>query len=418
MNDQKLPNRQIVCIDMVSFYASCMAKLHHLDVQKVPIAVVGDLERSGSVVLAASPPMKKQFGVKTGMRLYEIPKHPTIRLFNPKMSYFLEMSMAVTRLLHEYVPIEAIHVYSIDESFIDLTGTEKLWGNPVQTAQKIQEEIYRRLQLPSRAGMGPNRLIAKLALDLEAKRSGFTKWTYADIPTKLWPVQPVSKMWGIGRQTEKKLNRMGIFSVGDLAHADIRLLEGKFGVLGNEMYYHARGIDLSSMTEPRPEEQVSYAKSQILLRDYHSRAEVKVVLLEMCEEVARRARNHRQVARTIALTIGYSKTDSGGGFRRTRTIQEGTNDTLEIYRICLALFAEHGHSQAVRQIAVSIMNLENEVALQLSLFDKDKWKNRQLGATMDQIYNRYGARAIMRAVSLTDAGTAISRSKLVGGHKE
>ena len=229
MDYAKFQNRNIACIDMVSFYASCMASLHNLDVQKVPIAVVGNLERKGSVVLAASPPMKKRFRVKTGTRMYEIPHHPDIKLFDPKMSYFLEMSMAVTRILHKYVPVEAIHVYSIDESFIDLTGTGKLWGDPVQTVKDIQKEILETLKLPSTAGMGPNMLMAKLALDLEAKKTGFSKWTFGDVPTKLWSVSPLSEMWGIGRQTEKSLNNMGIFSVGDLAHADLQSLEKSLG---------------------------------------------------------------------------------------------------------------------------------------------------------------------------------------------
>lgn len=416
INYDKFPNRNIACIDMMSFYASCMASLHNLDVQKVPIAVVGNLERKGSVVLAASPPMKKRFRVKTGTRMYEIPHHPDIKLFNPKMSYFLEMSVAVTRILHKYVPVEAIHVYSIDESFIDLTGTEKLWGDPVQTVKDIQKEILETLKLPSTAGMGPNMLMAKLALDLEAKKTGFSKWTFKDVPTKLWSVSPLSEMWGIGRQTEKSLNNLGIFSVGDLAHANLQSLEKKFGVLGNQLYHHAWGIDLSEMGAPILEGQVSYGKSQILLRDYNSREEVNTVL-EMCEDVARRARENYQAGRTISLGIGYSKNAFGGGFQRSRTIDEATNDTMKIYKVCMALLNENYDHRAVRQISVSITKLEDEHSMQLSLFDAKKWQVRKLGTTMDEIRTRYGSIAILRAVSLTDAGTAIKRSKLVGGHK-
>ena len=159
MDYSKFPDRQIACIDMMSFYASCMATLHNLDVQAVPIAVVGSFKQSGSVVLAASPPMKKRFRIKTGNRLFEIPSHPEIRLFEPKMAHFLDMSMAITRILHKYVPAEAIHVYSVDECFIDLTGTEKLWGDPEQTVKDIQAEILETLNLPSTAGMGPNMLM-------------------------------------------------------------------------------------------------------------------------------------------------------------------------------------------------------------------------------------------------------------------
>ena len=417
MDYGKFPNRNIACIDMMSFYASCMASLHSLDVQKVPIAVVANLEQKGSVVLAASPPMKKRFRVKTGTRMYEIPQHPDIRLFNPKMSYFLEMSMAITALLHKYVPTEAIHVYSVDESFIDLTGTEKLWGDPAQTVKVIQQEIVATLGLPSMAGMGPNMLMAKLALDLEAKNTGFAKWAFEDVSEKLWPVSPLSKMWGIGRQTEKTLNNMGIFSVGDLAHANLQSLEKKFGVMGNQLFHHAWGIDLSEMGAPILEGQVSYGKSQILMRDYNLREEVKVVLLEMCEDIARRVREEYKAGRTISLGIGYSKIAFGGGFRRSRTIEEATNDTMKMYDVCKELLDENHNGQAVRQVSVSITKLEDERSMQLSLFDTKKWQVRKLGTTMDTIRCRYGSTAIVRAVSLTDVGTAIKRSTLVGGHQ-
>jgi DNA polymerase V len=383
----------------------------------VPIAVVGNLERKGSVVLAASPPMKKRFRVKTGTRLYEIPYHPDINLFNPKMSYFLEMSMAITHILHKYVPAEAIHVYSVDESFIDLTGTEKLWGEPAQTVKDIQQEIYKTLNLPSMAGMGPNMLMAKLTLDLEAKNTGFAKWTFEDVREKLWPVSPLSEMWGIGRQTEKTLNNMGIFSIGDLAHTNLQSLEKKFGIMGNQLFHHAWGIDLSEMGAPLLEGQVSYGKSQILMREYNLREEVNTVLLEMCEDVARRAREADQVGRTITLGIGYSKNAFGGGFQRSRTINEATNDTMKIYKVCMILLDENYDHRAVRQVSVSITKLEDEHSMQLSLFDTKKWQVRKLGTTMDEIRARYGATAILRAVSLTDAGTAIKRSKLVGGHQ-
>ena len=417
MDYSKFPNRQIACIDMMSFYASCMASLHNLDVRTDPIAVVGNLQHKGSIVLAASPAMKKIFRIKTGNRLFEIPNHPQIRLFEPKMSYFLDMSMSITRILHKYVPADAIHVYSVDESFIDLTGTERLWGDPALTVRKIQHEISETLNLPSTAGMGPNMLMAKLALDLEAKKKGFAKWSYDDVQTKLWPVSPLSEMWGIGRQSEKSLNNMGMFSVGDLANADLNRLEKKFGIMGNQLYHHAWGIDLSEVGAPMPEGQVSYGKSQILMRDYNKREEVNAVLLEMCEDVARRVREKQQAGRTISLGIGYSKNAFGEGFQRSRTIGEATNDTMQIYSVCKELMNENYNQQAVRQISVSVTKLEDEQSMQLNLFDDQKWERRKLAGVMDEIRTRYGSTALLRAVSLTEAGTAIKRSKLVGGHK-
>lgn len=415
---EKAPNRSIMCIDMCSFYASCIASVENLNVMEVPIAVVGNFQQKGSVVLAASPPMKKRFNIRTGSRLYEIPPHPDIRLFEPKMSLFIRMSMEITRLINNFVPKEAIHVYSIDESFIDLTGTEKLWGPPEETAKYIQQLVYHQFEIPNVVGFGPNMLMAKLALDIEAKKTGFAKWTYNDVPEKLWPIMPLSTMWGIGRRTERTLNHMGIYSVYDLAHTDLALLEKRFGVMGNQLYYHAWGIDHSTVGAPILQGQISFSKGQMLMRDYRSRKEILVVLLEMCEDVARRAREAKKIGRTISLGLSYSKDAFGGGFHRSRTIDEPTNDTLEIFHVCKQLLDEFYTERPARKITITLSNIESEYSMQLSLFDEEKWRNRKLGETMDRLRTKYGTTAILRAVSYTEAGTALTRATLVGGHKQ
>ena len=410
------PNRNILCIDMKCFYASCIALLEGLDVMKDPIAVIGNFNQPGSVVLAASPPMKERFRIKTGNRRYEIPKHPDIKLFEPKMSFFLEMSMAITRLIAQFVPREAIHVYSVDESFIDLTGTERLWGTPEETAKSIQQAIYDQFRIPSAIGMGPNMLMAKLALDLDAKKTGFTKWTYEDIPVKLWPIKPLSKMWGIGSRMESNLNDLGIFSVYDLAHADLAMLEKRFGILGNQLYHHAWGIDLSTFGEPIVKGQISFGKGQMLMRDYHTRTEILVVLLEMCEDVAKRARLAGYVGRTISLGLSYSHSAMTKSFHRSKTIVDPTNETMQIYAVCKELLDIHFAGEPARQLSVRISNLEPECSIQLDLFDTRKEQRQILGHTMDSIRERFGATSLLRAVSFTKSGTAIQRNRLVGGH--
>lgn len=416
MNYTDMPNRSIICIDMKCFYASCVALLEGLEVLKEPIAVIGNFEQPGSVVLAASPPMQERFHIKTGNRRYEIPKHPDIKLFEPKMSFFLEMSMSITRLIAQFVPREAIHVYSVDESFVDLTGTEHLWGNPESTAKSIQEAIYDQFRIPSAIGMGPNMLMAKLALDLDAKKTGFTKWTYEDIPEKLWPINPLSKMWGIGSRMEANLNNMGIFSVRDLAHAELQTLEKRFGVLGNQLYHHAWGIDLSTFGEPIVKGQISFGKGQMLMRDYRTRTEILVVLLEMCEDVAKRARLAGYVGRTISFGLSYSHNAMTKGFYRSKTINEPTNETMQIYAVCKDLFEVHFAGEPARQLSVRISNLEPEHSIQLDLFDTKKEQRKILSHTMDSIREKFGATSLLRAVSFTKSGTAVQRDRLVGGH--
>nr|WP_263325824.1 UV damage repair protein UvrX [Neobacillus sp. Marseille-Q6967] len=412
-----LPQNQILCVDMKSFYASCSAVMLGLDPLTCYLAVAGNHERSGSVVLAASPCLKKEFGIKTGSRLFEVPDDPRIYVVEPKMSTYLRISTEITRVFHRYVPKEAIHTYSVDESFIKVDGAVDLWGDAKTIAWKIKGDIEREFQLPCAVGIGPNMLMAKLCLDLEAKKHGVAEWKYEDVPEKLWTISPLREMWGIGRRVEKTLNGMGIFTVGQLARYDLEKLEKKFGIMGNQLYYHAWGVDLSDLGAPIVEGQISFGKSQILLRDYKEEEEIKHVILEICEEVARRARSRRKAGRTISLGIGYSQDELGGGFYRSRTVQQSTNVTMDLYRVCLELFYEHYTGKTVRQIEVRIGNIVDDYEMQLDLFDMSAYKRRELGYVVDSIRRRYGSGSLLRAVSYTAAGTAKHRATLVGGHK-
>lgn len=418
MEIQNLPDRTIACLDMRGFYASCAAISEGLDPLEAHIAVVGNQERKGSVVLAASPLMKRDFGVRTGTRLFEIPDDPRIRLLQPKMEFFLQVSMAITDLLKEFVPKDAVHVYSVDESFIDFTHADSLWGDTDILVKHVQDALVRQFGLPSAVGVGPNMLLAKLALDLDAKNSGYARWTYDDVPQKLWPLTPLNKMWGIGSRTEQTLNSMGIFSVGDLACTDLAVLEERFGILGHQLYQHANGIDLSDIGSPLVAGQVSYGKGQILYRDYIEVEDIMTIILEMCEDIAMRTRLARRAGRTIHLSVGYSKSVYGGGFSRSCSLEEATNETLQIYKVCQHIFREHFQHRPVRRISISIGSLEEESSMQLSLFEARKWEKRRLGAAMDQIRRKYGYASIYRAVSGTEAGTAIARTRLIGGHKK
>lgn len=411
------PKRTIFCVDMKSFYASCSALALGLDPLTCYLAVVGDTERQGSVVLAASPKLKQEFGIATGSRLFEIPNDPRIHIVNAQMSMYLRISTKLTEFFNRYVPLEAIHTYSVDESFLDVRGTERLWGKKEVLAHRLRDDMLKEFGLTCSIGIGPNMLLAKLCLDLEAKKVGICEWTYEDIKEKLWPVSPLSKMWGIGSRLEQQLNRLGIFSVRQLARTPLALLEKKFGVMGNQLYYHAHGVDLSDIGAPIIQGQISFGKSQMLLRDYDDPTEVKHVILEICEEVARRARTAKKAGRTVSLGIGYSKHDSHSGFYRSITLDSATNITKEIYDACLLLFRKHYRLGIVRKISVSLSNVVEDNELQLSLFGFNKGKNRDLGYVMDAVREKYGSDKLLRAVSFTKAGTARHRSSLVGGHK-
>ncbi|WP_209123325.1 UV damage repair protein UvrX [Alkalihalobacillus sp. BA299] len=411
-----MEKRSILCVDMKSFYASCSALALGLDPLECYLAVVADTNRSGSVVLAATPKFKKDFRIKTGSRLFEVPKDPRIHLVNARMAMYLDTSVELTKFFTRYVPFEAIHVYSVDESFLQVDGTERLWGNASQLAARIREDMLRDFGLTCAIGIGPNMLMSKLCLDITAKKTGVAQWDLKELQKELWPL-PLREMWGIGSRLEKRLNRLGIRTVGQLAQYDVSRLEKAFGVMGNQMYYHAWGIDLSELGAPIIQGQISFAKGQILLRDYKEREDIECVILEMCEEVTRRARNANKAGRTVSLGLGYSKEGNGGGFYRSMSLDEPTNLTMDIYEACLHLMKKHYRGETVRQITIALSNVCDDAHVQLSLLDPEKPRKKELGYAMDAIRNKYGSDALLRAVSYTKAGTAKHRCTLLGGHK-
>lgn len=225
-----MPKQSIMCIDMKSFYASCSAVMLGLDPLDCYLAVVGDLKRTGSIVLAASPKMKKEFGIKTGSRMFEIPNDPRIVVVEPKMATYLRVSTEITRLFNRYVPKEAIHVYSVDESFVKVDGAASLWGDARMIAEKIKDEIERELQLPCAIGIGPNMLMAKLCLDLDAKHKGIAEWKYEDVPSKLWPISPLREMWGSAGALKKPFMEWGYLRLGSLPTMILNYLKRSLGL--------------------------------------------------------------------------------------------------------------------------------------------------------------------------------------------
>ncbi len=421
INYDLAPHQQIICVDMRSFYASCTCVLKGLDPMTTYLAVVGSKNHPGSVVLASSPAMKKEFGIKTGSRRYEIPADKRICIEEPKMATYLRISTEISRLFSRYAPQKDIYIYSVDEAFINLDGTSTLFGSVEEAAEQIKNDLLREFGLICCIGIGPNMLLAKVALDVEAKtHNGFVaRWTYEDVKTKLWSISPLSEMWGIGARMEKKLNDVGIYSIGDLANYDLKKLESKFGVMGKQLYYHAWGLDHSEIGSSTHQRSHSIGNSQMLMRDFFELEEIKVAILEMCEEVARRARRKQAAGRTVSLGLNYNKRAAQKGFYRSHTIDNLTNVTLDIYEACLQLLKEHHQTGLpVRKIFVRLSNVETDDGhFQMDLFNQKYYKQRDVGFVMDAVRERYGKDALLRAVSATKHATAKHRNSLIGGHK-
>ena len=416
MNYSSFPRNDVLCIDMRSFYASVEAVKLGLDPMKTMLAVVGDLSRPGSIVLAASPALKKKHGISNVSRYFELPKDPEIHIVQANMADYLYTSVQITKLLHKFAPKEAIHPYSVDEVWVTVDGLEKLFGNRWEIAVKIKNAIYEEFGIPSAIGIGDNKFLAKVVLDLHAKKakSGIAECRYEDVPEKLWPT-PVEKVWGIGSRMKRNLYRLGITTLGELANYPLEVLKKHFGVMGEQLYWHAWGVDLSPVLgDFTKTTQKSFGHGISLLRDY-TKEEALICILDLCEEACRRARQAKKVGRTIHLGVGYSS-ETGGGFSRSTSIYTPTNITMEMYEVCEQLFHRFydGYSK-IRRIYVTLTNLSDDDETQLDLFH-ERTKRKDIGYVMDKIRERFGSDAILRATSYTDAGILLERSKKIGGH--
>ena len=225
MDYSQFPTREIGIVDMKNFYASIECVRRNLDPLTVFLAVAGNTQRYGSVILASTKRFK-EIGIKTGSRLYDIPENFRKYVVSPNMQLYIDVSVNITRLLHQYVLIDDIFVYSIDEQFIGLTNYSSLYS-PHAAISEIKQAIFNSLGLPSSWGLGDNPFLAKLALDIYAKKepSGIAEIRYADVPNKLWAIENPSDVWGIGNRTKESLSRLGIKSIYELAHYPVKKLE-------------------------------------------------------------------------------------------------------------------------------------------------------------------------------------------------
>ncbi|WP_254914279.1 Y-family DNA polymerase, partial [Bacillus thuringiensis] len=403
-----------------SFYASVSCIKMGLDPMYTKLAVVGDVNRNGSIVLATTPPLKA-LGVKKMARLYEIPRRKDILVVNPIMGTYIKCSNYITKLALQYVPIEDFHQYSIDEFFMDITDSIHLFANdPYEFALKFKSEIYAKTRIECTIGIGPNPLMSKIALDIEAKKNqnGIAYWKYEDVPTKLWSIRPLNTFWGISYKTEEKLNRKGIHSIGDLANYPLKYLKQSFGKIGEELHLHSYGIDFSRISEKYVPATTSVGKSQILMRDY-TIEEFPIILLEHIEEVCYRLRRQNKLAQTVHFSVGYSKIYNGG-IRKTHTLSRPTNLTMDIYKICTYFLHQQYTGEPIRSISISLTNLIQEGEEQISLFDNITQREQEVKLTkvMDEIRTRFGKNSILRGISYTHSATARYRNTLIGGHKK
>lgn len=361
-----------------------------------PVVVCGDQEKRRGIVLAASYEAKK-FGIKTGMGAWEAHQLLPQGIFiKPEHRLYSAFSKRILQIMRDFSPL--VEPFSIDEAFLDVTGCEKLFGTSVEIAKQLKARIWNEVGVMCSVGIGPNKLVAKMAAELE-KPNGLTIVTSEDVPHRLWPL-PIGSLFGVGKKTEQKLILLGLRTIGDLAAAPVELLEKRFGSVGRGLHLSANGINYSPVNPHSHDSLKSIGNQLTLKRDYQGE-EIKTAVLDLTESVGRRARRGGYIGRTVSLTLR----DTEMGFHSwSMSLAEATDITEDIYRMAVQLL-EHNwdlHTK-VRLVGVTLSNLEYKDYEQTDLLG-EKVKLRKLNQVCDSLKDRFGTGAIRRAASTTEAG--------------
>lgn len=389
--------RIIYHIDVNSAFLSWEAvyRIKHLfaknDLRDIPSAVGGSIEQRHGIILAKSIPAKK-FKIQTGESIPEaLKKCPNLVLVPPNYNLYEQSSKAFMNILREYTPV--VEQYSVDEAFIDMTGTRALWGEPVEVANKIKDRIREELGFTVNIGVSSNKLLAKMAGDF--RKPDLVHTLFPDeIPVKMWPL-PVSDLFYVGRATNKKLLNLGIGTIGQLAHADTNMLYHHFKTHGKVIWGFANGIDFSSVEEIRPDNK-GYGNSTTISFDAKDSETAKRVLLALSETVAARLRNDRVKAGVVSIGIKDNEFRYAG---HQTVLDTPTNITLEIYNYACRLFSELWDGSPIRHLGVHTTKIVPEDdARQLSFLNNfDFEKQEKLDTAIDSIRRKYGNDAIKRA---------------------
>ncbi|MCS1350567.1 DNA polymerase IV [Mechercharimyces sp. CAU 1602] len=400
-------NRTILLADMNAFYASVEQTLHP-QYQGKPLIVCGDPQKRRGIVLAASYEAK-HYGVKTAMPVHEAKSLcPTAQLVPPHMGTYIQVSTRIIQLLQQFSP--SVEPFSIDEAFLELTGSEKLLGKKEHVAHQIKQRIRTELGVSCSIGIGPNKLLAKMAAEME-KPDGLTSITANQVPRKIWPL-PINKLFGVGSRMNFHFNKMGIRTIGDLAHTDPTRLEHRFGIIGRVLYQSAHGMDQSPVDPHSLDINHSIGHQFTLPYDYIEAKDILLVLYELAENVARRARLAASLGRTITLAL------RGNDFsiHRSLSLDEATQIGRMIYQAIEILFQRHWNHRPVRQIGITLSNLQREEnGVQLDLFGNNE-KYKKLTTAIDSIQQRYGVKSMCYAHSLLEASLFKDHTTKIGGH--
>ena len=375
------------------------------DLREVPSVVAGDKESRHSIILAKSTPAKK-YGIQTGEPLFQaLEKCPDLVVIPPDYSLYVQASRSFVQMLRQFSPV--VEQYSIDEAWVDMTGTERLWGSPRLAAEQMRRRIHEELGFTVNIGISSNKLLAKMAGDFEKPNKVHTLFP-EEMESKFWPL-PVRDLFLVGAATERKLKFMGIYTIGDLAKADVRILKKRLGKHGETIWHFANGRNADAVT-PEPAENKGYGNSTTTARDVTSREAAAQVFLSLCETVAMRLRRDGKCGSCVSIHL---RTNEFQHFSHQTMLSGATNITTEIFDAACRLFNEAWDGiTPLRQLGVQVTRLSREPYQQYDLFSgmspQQFEKKLRLDETVDALRDKFGEDILRRGKFAQSPGAHMS----------
>ncbi len=418
----KQEDRVYLCIDLKSFYASVECVERGLDPFEINL-VVADPDRGGGAITLAVTPAIKKLGVPSRGRIYEIPEGIEYIIARPRMKLYMEYSAEIYSIFLKYVAPEDIHVYSIDESFLDVTPYLHYYDLSVkQLAKTIIDDVFNQTGITATVGIGTNLFLTKVALDITAKHSP-DNMGYLDkdlFKQLLWHHTPITDFWMIGPGTARRLEKLGIYDLYGITRFPEGILYKEFGVNAEYLIDHAWGREpvlISDIKAYKPTSN-SISNSQILFEDYDAN-DAYLILKEMVDSNVLDLTEKHLVTDHISLFIGYSK-DKRKPSRGSRKITNRTNSyriLVEEFRLLYTKIVDPKFP--IRHIGISFGNVRDEIYEQFDLFvnQEDIEQERKLQQTLVSIRNKYGKNSVLKGMNFLEKGTARYRNTTIGGHK-
>lgn len=364
------------------------------DLRLIPSAVTGDVDNRRGIILAKSTPAKK-YGIVTGEPTsHALRKCPELICVSPDFKLYTKQSARLFEFLESYS--DRIEEYSIDECFLDYTGMEEVCGEAMETAFKIKDRIKNELGFTVNIGVSSNKLLAKMAGELEKPDKVITLFP-EEISTKMWPL-PVEELFMVGKRTSPKLKKLGIYTIGDLAHYDINILKREFKSFAYILNDYSNGRDNSLVSSHRGKGIAkSIGNSTTIPFDITDRETACNIILSLSETVARRLRKDNLSTCEIAVSI---KTNEFKVYSHQKTLMNSTDCTNAIFQNAVNAFDEVWHHEPIRLLGVKAGQLCGGDCIQLSI-SEDNWdKQRKADEAMDKIRMRFGNNAVMRSTFL------------------